>query len=192
MTFASCFRPRCQRSIKKEGEIVKHVDGREPVVEFDRVEKPGPSLPMHDVFEMQVAMTAADKTLSLPLFDQGKFGAEFLAKMLDIRADSQPSCLSEGPAQRIFEIRGHLLKRLRKTGFVAHRSVTMEMLHGIGQLFHQFTGQASFASHFVQQRGLVEAAHHKQPIDGLTGSPELKALSAGAERYGHNGQIKFR
>ena len=150
------------------------------IVEFDRVEKPGPSLPMHDVSEMQVAMTAADKTLSLALFDQGEFGAELLAKMLDIRGDFQPPCLSERAAQRIFEIRRHLLKRLRKTGSVAYRSVTMEMLDGIGQLFHQFAGQASLASHFVQQGGLVESAHHKQPIDGFTGTPELKALSAGA------------
>ena len=142
MTFASFFRSRCQRSIKRKARSGKRSMVASSIVEFDRVVKLGPSLPMHDVSEMQVAMTAADRTFSLALFDQGEFGAQLLAKMLDIRGDFQPPCLSERAAQRIFDILRQLLKKMRKTGSVAYRSVTMEMLDSIGQLFHQFAGQA--------------------------------------------------
>ena len=68
----------------------------------------------------------------------------------------------------------------------------MEVFDGIGKVLHQLTGQTPLARHLVQQRGLVEPAHHKQPIDGFTSSAELKALSAGADGYGHNRQIKLR
>ena len=73
---------------QKEGKVVKHVDCREPIVEFDRIEKPGLSLPTHDILEMQVAMTAADEPFALAFFDESEFRAEFQAETLNKGADS--------------------------------------------------------------------------------------------------------
>src|SRR6516165_7836287 len=98
---------------------------------------------------MQVAMTAADKPLSLALFDEGEFRAELVAQVLNIGADTQAPRLSDRPAQRIFEVRSHLLKRLRKTAIFAFRGMAMEMLHGLGEVHHQFSGQTALAGYFV-------------------------------------------
>ena len=67
----------------------------------------------------------------------------------------------------------------------------MEMLDRVGQFHHELAGQTPLAGHFVQESALIEPAHHKQPVDRLAGTSQFQALSVGAERNGHDRQIKL-
>ncbi len=68
----------------------------------------------------------------------------------------------------------------------------MEMLNRVGEFHHELAGQASLAGHFVQESALIELAHYKQPVDGLTRTSQFQVLSVWAERDRHDRQVKLR
>ena len=55
---------------QQEGEIVEHVAGGDPGIEFDGIEQHRLSFEQHDIAEMQIAVTAPHEPCALARIEQ--------------------------------------------------------------------------------------------------------------------------
>ncbi len=104
-----------------EGEVVENVDGRQPIVEFDRVKQNGPTGFEDDVAQVKVAVAAAHLALRFPPFKQrrnGRIGGQKLRPQIRDRGGGKGRRRGE-PVERV----GHpAAESLRRAPFMARRA----------------------------------------------------------------------
>ena len=176
---------------QQERQIVKHVDARETVVEFDAVENDRASVDFGDVAEMQVAVAVAHPAGVAPrihqrmmLFDQFAAGLVYLSHVggREHRADMG---VHVGPVAL-----DDFTKARAAAGIAPDFRRAVKARHVGGEPLDQRQRQASLVGHCRQQTVGLEAPHLDQPVDDLTLFAAKAELAARAAQC-HDAKIDF-
>jgi hypothetical protein len=158
---------------RQEGEIVEHVDRRQPLVEVEAVEQPWSALEHADVAQVQIAVTAADATVAGTGVEQGrktgKRGLECAVEATDLgrveHAALPEACPVDG--EHAFDVgRAALVARDRDRG----PGVRLGNL--AGQAADHSGRELPSRGDLVQKIVLVEPFHFDNGIDKITGPVE--------------------
>ena len=162
---------------EEKGEVVERVDGRDRLVELYGVEEHRPTLPQHDVAEVQVAVTAAHTTPPGALVQRLGGPSEL---SLGVAAEAGSILAGEGVqlGERAAERHHEGVHWGGAGGSNSAVGPLMAVVGGVRHGFRQVRADAARLSDVAEQCRLLEPAHVHGPLDDLSATAQGQA-SAG-------------
>ncbi len=175
---------------EQEGQVVEHIDIGDGRAELDPVEQGRPAVRKADVAEMQVAMAVPDAAGVAPAIEpgglRGQRGAAVAVEAFDIAGGKPAGAGQPQVAAVAVDHPGHAggaAEVARDLGRI------VEGGDPVGEVAHQRRRQPAVLGHAIEQRRLVEAAHHQHPVDRRRRAEGEPARRVAAERA--NLEIEF-
>ena len=166
---------------QQKGEVVKDVDGSELVGKFEAIEQGRPAFEQADIAKMQVAVAPPHFSGGGPPVEQGADRGEPLQRLLpdlDDPLSGEPGISRRHQAGVVRLDDGGQRRRAAVTR--ARFGCLMKGGDVVGEPRHQGRIQPMGFGELIEQRCVIEAPHHHDPIDDQPLRPEADLARGGA------------